>query len=155
MLTDRIESFIKEMLMQEGVQVDLKRNELAAQFGCAPSQINYVLDTRFTVGHGYIIESRRGGGGFIRIVKIVRDDRADFLHMLYEQLGDQVGRKESMAIIRQMHDQGIIDRNGAYLIHAATDLSGADAPEETKRTIRAYALKSCIRLLLRELEEGK
>ena len=67
-LSDSIERFIKE-LMEEDAQIELKRNELAQHFGCAPSQINYVLATRFSVDHGYIIESRRGGGGFVRIVR--------------------------------------------------------------------------------------
>ncbi len=62
-LSDVIEQFIKDML-DEGAQIELKRNELAEHFGCAPSQINYVLATRFTLNHGYIIESRRGGGGY-------------------------------------------------------------------------------------------
>ena len=60
-LSDTIERFIKD-LMEEGSHVELRRNELAQHFGCAPSQINYVLATRFSVDHGYVIESRRGGG---------------------------------------------------------------------------------------------
>ena len=63
-LSDTIESFIKELLSQDETEVELKRNELAEYFGCAPSQINYVLATRFTPDHGYVIESRRGGGGY-------------------------------------------------------------------------------------------
>ena len=68
-LSDAIERFIKD-LMEEGAQVEVKRNELAQHFGCAPSQINYVLATRFSVDHGYVIESRRGGGGYVRIVRM-------------------------------------------------------------------------------------
>ena len=71
-LSDTIESFIKEMMRQEEQGVELKRNELAEYFGCAPSQINYVLSTRFTPDAGYMVESRRGGGGYIRIVQVVR-----------------------------------------------------------------------------------
>ena len=62
-LSDNIEHFIKE-LMCDDTHIELRRNELAQHFGCAPSQINYVLATRFSVDHGYIIESRRGGGGY-------------------------------------------------------------------------------------------
>ena len=71
-LSDSIESFIKTLITQEEPEVELKRNELAEYFGCAPSQINYVLATRFSPDHGYIIESRRGGGGYIRIVRVVQ-----------------------------------------------------------------------------------
>ena len=72
-LSDAIEQFIKTMLTQEAPEVELKRNELAEYFNCAPSQINYVLATRFTPDHGYIIESRRGGGGYIRIFRMAQD----------------------------------------------------------------------------------
>ena len=71
-LSDAIEQFIKELMDQEA-QIELRRNELAHHFGCAPSQINYVLATRFTPDHGYIIESRRGGGGYIRIFRMAQD----------------------------------------------------------------------------------
>ena len=64
-LSDSIERFIKTLLEQEETEIELKRNELAEYFGCAPSQINYVLATRFTPDHGYVIESQRGGGGYI------------------------------------------------------------------------------------------
>lgn len=66
-VSDAIESFIKALLQGDETQVELQRNELAARFGCAPSQINYVLSTRFTCEHGYRIESRRGGGGYVRV----------------------------------------------------------------------------------------
>ena len=76
-LSDSSEQFIKE-LMDEGSQIEVRRNELAQHFGCAPSQINYVLATRFSVDHGYIIESRRGGGGYVRIVRM-RERMQDYL----------------------------------------------------------------------------
>ena len=69
-LSDVIEEFIKSLLKESEGQLELQRNELADFFECAPSQINYVLATRFTLNHGYYIESRRGGGGYIRIVRL-------------------------------------------------------------------------------------
>ena len=63
-LSDTIESFIKAMIQEDTPEVELKRNELAEYFHCAPSQINYVLATRFTPDHGYVTSSQRGGGGF-------------------------------------------------------------------------------------------
>ena len=71
-LSDSIEQFIKDLLNEEATEVELKRNELAEYFGCAPSQINYVLATRFSPDHGYLTESRRGGGGYIRIVRAAK-----------------------------------------------------------------------------------
>ena len=77
-LSDTIEKFIKD-LMEEETHVELRRNELAQHFGCAPSQINYVLATRFSVDHGYVIESRRGGGGFVRIVRMRESPEGNLL----------------------------------------------------------------------------
>ena len=82
-LSDAIEQFIKTMLTQEAPEVELKRNELAEYFNCAPSQINYVLATRFTPDHGYIIESRRGGGGYIRIFRMAQDTSEHLLYLLH------------------------------------------------------------------------
>ena len=74
LLSDSIEAFIKTLLEDENREIELRRNELAEHFQCAPSQINYVLATRFTPDHGYVIESRRGGGGYPS--KACRDTRA-------------------------------------------------------------------------------
>ena len=86
-LSDSIEQFIKE-LMDEGSQIEVRRNELAQHFGCAPSQINYVLATRFSVDHGYIIESRRGGGGYVRIVRM-RERVQEYLRTEREKEGTE------------------------------------------------------------------
>ena len=86
-LSDSIERFIKE-LMDEGTQIEVRRNELAQHFGCAPSQINYVLATRFSVDHGYIIESRRGGGGYVRIVRM-RERVQEYLRTEREKEGTE------------------------------------------------------------------
>ena len=95
-LSDSIEHFIKE-LMSGGTQVDLRRNELAQHFGCAPSQINYVLATRFSLDHGYIIESRRGGGGYVRIVRMQSRAEKNFLETLLE-------REPDNALYNEMHE---------------------------------------------------
>ena len=88
-LTDIIEKFIKEMISEdEENKVLIQRNELADQFRCAPSQINYVLSTRFTYAKGYIIESRRGGGGYISIKKIEHKCPVSTKKMLNESIGD-------------------------------------------------------------------
>ena len=85
LLSDSIEDFIKALMEDEQDQqqaIELRRNELAEHFQCAPSQINYVLATRFTPDHGYVIESRRGGGGYIRILRLAATRRVELLHSL-------------------------------------------------------------------------
>ena len=93
-LSDNIEHFIKELMCEEA-QIDLRRNELAQHFGCAPSQINYVLATRFSVDHGYIIESRRGGGGYVRIVRMQERDEGNLLDALLSRVGNSVTEETS------------------------------------------------------------
>ena len=91
-LSDTIEQFIKD-LMSGDVQVELRRNELAQHFGCAPSQINYVLATRFSVDHGYVIESRRGGGGYVRIVRMAQRPEGNLLSLLLNRVGTACPRR--------------------------------------------------------------
>lgn len=86
-LSDSIETFIKELLNDDQPEVELKRNELAEYFNCAPSQINYVLATRFSLASGYVIESRRGGGGCIRIVRVVQDRGQRLMYLINEGIG--------------------------------------------------------------------
>ena len=96
-LRDAIEHFIKE-LMEEDKQIEVKRNELAQHFGCAPSQINYVLATRFSVDHGYIIESRRGGGGYVRIVRMTQGANDNMLETLLKRVGTSIDEESANAI---------------------------------------------------------
>ncbi len=145
-LSDEIERFIKAMLVDDALE--LRRNELAARFGCAPSQINYVLSTRFTADHGYMIESRRGGGGYIRIVRVVMDDRARLLNGLSERIGQEIGREDTAAILRRLHDQELLTHDEASLLFAAMDVRTLKESEDTKRRYRAHAMKNVINTLL-------
>ena len=110
-LSDTIESFIKELLgASEDDGVELKRNELAEYFQCAPSQINYVLSTRFTPDHGYMIESRRGGGGCIRIVHVERN-QGDYLdYLIRERVGLSLADKDAQLLLRQLVESGTVSR---------------------------------------------
>ena len=83
-LSDMIEEFIKALLEESNGQLELQRNELADYFECAPSQINYVLATRFSLDRGYYIESRRGGGGYIRIIRLDMDNNDYIMYLLRE-----------------------------------------------------------------------
>ena len=106
-LSDAIEKFIKE-LMEEGAQVEVKRNELAQHFGCAPSQINYVLATRFSVDHGYVIESRRGGGGYVRIVRMQQSPDGNLLSVLLNRVGGEIDEESAVAIIAHLLAKGLL-----------------------------------------------
>jgi transcriptional regulator CtsR len=108
-LSDVIEAFIKKMLENNNHDVlEIKRNELANQFSCAPSQINYVLTTRFTSDKGYYIESKRGGGGYIKITKIEYEKNEVLFEVIKEKIGDRITYNSSKKIIDSLFENGII-----------------------------------------------
>lgn len=153
-LSDSIERFIKE-LMEEDAQIELKRNELAQHFGCAPSQINYVLATRFSVDHGYIIESRRGGGGFVRIVRMTHPGGSSLLEALLNRVGSEIDEEHANAIVVLLYERQLITRNEAMLIKAAVAKNALALPVSAKNILRAAVLKNILQQVFRNLEEGR
>ena len=145
-LSDSIEQFIKTMLSQEEHEIELKRNELAEYFGCAPSQINYVLATRFTPDHGYIIESRRGGGGYIRIFRMQQDTGKQLVYLLNERIGDSITVLSANHLIQQLKERDIVTSDEAALMAAAVSQQAISLPlpEERKNALRAKILKTML-----------
>ncbi|MDY3816925.1 MAG: CtsR family transcriptional regulator [Candidatus Limiplasma sp.] len=142
-LSDSIEQFIKTMLTQDEYDVELKRNELAEYFGCAPSQINYVLSTRFTPDHGYIIESRRGGGGCIRIFRMRQDTSAQLSYMRNQRIGDSIDALTASHLIQQLQERKAVTPGEAALMNAAVSDQSLSLPitAEMKDALRAKILK--------------
>ena len=142
-LSDSIEQFIKTMLTQDEYDVELKRNELAEYFGCAPSQINYVLSTRFTPDHGYIIESRRGGGGCIRIFRMRQDTSAQLSYMRNQRIGDSIDALTASHLIQQLQERNAVTPGEAALMNAAVSDQALSLPiaAEMKDALRAKILK--------------
>ena len=87
-----IEEYLKKALKEEG-KVEIQRNEIADLFDCVPSQINYVINSRFTIQHGYTVESKRGGGGYIRIIEIQVNNNAEQLELMDEIIGTELSEK--------------------------------------------------------------
>ena len=145
-LSDSIEQFIKTMLTQDEHEIEQKRNELAEYFGCAPSQINYVLATRFTPDHGYIIESRRGGGGYIRIFRMQQDTREQLLYMLNERIADSIDGLSAAHLIQQLLERELITQRESALMNAAISAQALSLPipAEMKNALRAKILKSML-----------
>lgn len=151
-LSDTIERFIKE-LMEEDAQIELKRNELAQHFGCAPSQINYVLATRFSVDHGYIIESRRGGGGFVRIVRMTHPGGSTLLDALLNRIGTEIDEESANAIIVLLYERRIVTKNEAMLMKAAVQKNALALPVSAKNVLRAAVMRNMLQQVFRNLEE--
>ncbi len=145
-LSDSIESFIKTLMNEDATEVELKRNELAEYFGCAPSQINYVLATRFSPDHGYLTESRRGGGGYIRIVRVVQSGAQRLMYLVNERIGDSLTEEETLRLISQLKEQRIVTADEAALMAAALSsrAMGVPVPDSLKDALRARMMKSML-----------
>ena len=148
-LSDAIEQFIKTMLTQEAPEVELKRNELAEYFNCAPSQINYVLATRFTPDHGYIIESRRGGGGYIRIVR--REIDADgIVEAAFAAVGDSLTETAMRSTLDTLYAADLITSREKKYIRSCLSASALSAlPREMQDAARAAAFRGFLLALMK------
>ena len=153
-LSDSIEHFIKD-LMTEDAHVELRRNELAQHFGCAPSQINYVLATRFSVDHGYIIESRRGGGGYVRIVRMQTRGEPNFLDALLNRVGNSVDEETANAIISNLFERKMITGREAALMRSAVSRNALALPISAKDVLRAAVFRNMLVQVFKNLEEDK
>lgn len=151
-LSDAIERFIKE-LMSEDTHIELRRNELAQHFGCAPSQINYVLATRFSVDHGYLIESRRGGGGYVRIVRMRARQGGNLLDALIKRVGNSIDEDTANAITQHLQDCALVTPNEAKLLRAATGRNALSLPVSGKDVLRAAVFKNMLIQVFRNAEE--
>ncbi|MGI6189398.1 MAG: CtsR family transcriptional regulator [Clostridiales bacterium] len=144
-LSDMIEDFINALLNESDGQLELQRNELADYFECAPSQINYVLATRFSVDRGYYIESRRGGGGYIRIIRLDIDDDDYMMYLLRERIGNRISQQAAEDIIYHMLNKGIITRRESIIMKSAIQDKVVTAlPSNIKDSIRANLMKSML-----------
>lgn len=114
-LSDDIERYIKAYL-QGMDEVELRRNEIASQFDCVPSQINYVINTRFTIPKGYVVESKRGGSGYIRISKLQIQDEGDLLDLLKEQILDEMTPNQTRQYLVDLHRHGLLSKRESQLL---------------------------------------
>ncbi|MDH7479445.1 MAG: CtsR family transcriptional regulator [Syntrophomonadaceae bacterium] len=143
-LVNRIERYLKALLEDspEGV-IELQRNDLALEFGCVPSQINYVLSTRFTVQHGYLVESRRGGGGFVRLIKLPLRRMRQLEDVLRESIGERISPGVAEGLIVRLLEEGLLTRREALILRRVIDRSTlleVDQPDRLRARILQVAL---------------
>lgn len=150
-LADRIEIYLKRILEQstEGFVI-LQRGVLAEEFSCAPSQINYVLDTRFSVDRGYLVESRRGGGGYLRIVRLGFNNDGDFQNIMRQLIGSQLTENRAVNLLQRLAEDDIITRREEEIIRTVLqrDTLGPESP--TINGLRAHMMKRILLTLSRE-----
>src|SRR5690625_5072931 len=119
-ITDIIERYLKEVLKAKGQNmIEIKRNEIADQFQCVPSQINYVINTRFTEEKGYMIESKRGGGGYIRIIRIEHQDHSELIDSLINMINPKVTQQSAVDVLERLLEKEVITEREAKIILSA------------------------------------
>lgn len=149
-LARRIELYLKRLLDEaEAEVIELQRNELANTFECAPSQINYVLSTRFTPSHGYIVESRRGGGGFIRIVRLTWEYEAEPLEYLEKLLCFECNFQEAQGIIEMWKNNGTLTPREAKILQTITGKQFLNPDSLNPNILRAKILRAALIVALR------
>lgn len=142
-LSDAIADMILNMFDDDTPTIQIQRNDLAAQLGCVPSQINYVITSRFTPEQGYRIESRRGGGGYIMITRAATKKNA--IMSLVNSIGKSIDEKSAKANIYNLHCQGLIsDKAGRIMMSVVSDNNFKGIENETKNQIRANLLKQML-----------
>jgi transcriptional regulator CtsR len=146
-MSDMIEEYLKKALQDEG-KIEIQRNEIAELFNCVPSQINYVINTRFTMQHGYNVESKRGGGGYIRIVKIQVNSNTDLLERMSQIIGNHVTEKEGQVIIGTLYKNDLMTSREAQIMLAAIAQENYSGNQLIDNQLRAKILLSMIELLI-------
>ena len=142
-MSDMIEEFIKDLFSEEDSIIEIQRNDLAQQFNCVPSQINYVIQTRFKPSQGYYVESRRGGGGNIKIRKINITKSNYFMHII-NSIEDRLTNQEVDIFISNFLSYQMITETEAKLLKVATSDNVLKLPQPTRDEIRAKIFKNML-----------
>ena len=141
---DIIEKFIKDLIEKEEKEyIEIKRNDLAEQFNCVPSQINYVISTRFKPSQGYYVESKRGGGGHIKIKKVSMT-KSDYLMQIIAGIGNSITSQEVDILISDFLTYGVVTEEIAKILKVATNDNVLTVKKEERDKLRANILKNII-----------
>ena len=142
-MSDAIEKLLLEMIKDGGGTIEIQRNNLAGELNCVPSQINYVIQTRFTPERGYIIESRRGGGGGVRI-RSVSTERTTYPMHIVNAVGDSLSYATAAVFVQNLLDYECITKREALLILGAVNNNVLPFPPDIRDTLRARIFKNMI-----------
>ena len=143
-MSDLVAQTILEMLDSQNGNAEIQRNELATTLGCVPSQINYVITSRFTPEQGYVVESRRGGGGYIRITRIKADDKTMVMHVV-NSIGDSLDKMTAEVMLKNLYREQILDRKTANVMAVAlSERALRNAPQSIRDNLRADIFKNML-----------
>lgn len=146
-ISDIIEAYLKEIL-GDSAQIEIRRSEIANHFDVVPSQINYVIKTRFTIQNGYLVKSKRGGGGYIRIERVNLLDNVDVLNSLIQTIGDSIRERDAFAIVQTLYDEKVITQREGDLMLVALAKQTLDVGDtDVEARLRARVLISLLNRL--------
>ncbi|MFC0190603.1 CtsR family transcriptional regulator [Fictibacillus aquaticus] len=147
-ISDIIENYLKQILSSADERaIEIKRTDVAERFQCVPSQINYVINTRFTVEKGFVVESKRGGGGYIRIMKVETESYVHLIDQLVHLIGDKISQNSAESVIRRLMDEEIINEREARLMVSVMDRTVLNIELPGRDRLRADLLKAMIQTL--------
>lgn len=133
--------------MSESEIVEIKRNEIADKFQCVPSQINYVINTRFTIEKGYVVESKRGGGGYIRIIKVQSYDHAELVDQILSLIHNRISQSSAEDVIYRLVEEEVITNREARIMMSVIDRSVLYIELPHRDELRARMLKAMLQTL--------
>ncbi|MCI6616547.1 CtsR family transcriptional regulator [Ruminococcus sp.] len=143
-MSDLVAQYIMQMLDEQNGSAEIQRNELAGNLGCVPSQINYVITSRFTPEQGYIVESRRGGGGYIRISRVKMDRGTAMMHII-NSVGSSLDKATAEVMLNNMLQRNMLEMQSAKLIAAAlSDRTLSQVEQDNRDTVRADLFKNML-----------
>ena len=142
-MSDIIEEYLKNVLLAQE-KVEIRRSEIADRFNCVPSQINYVINTRFTVQQGYVVESKRGGGGYIRIMKVNLVDDMDIIDTLLEVVPEELSIKQANHILQNLYDNELLSKREAQLLNIAMSKESLTEAEQCSDQLRSNMMKNIL-----------
>lgn len=146
-ISDIIEGYLKSILADDE-KVEIRRSEIADHFDVVPSQINYVIKTRFTLQNGYLVQSKRGGGGYIRIERVNLIDDVDVLNMLISTIGDSISESDATTIVQTLYAEKVITRReGNLMLVALSKETLALSDRKVADQLRARILVSLLNRL--------
>lgn len=154
-ISDIIESYLKQVLeLSESEIVEIKRSEVADKFQCVPSQINYVINTRFTMERGYMVESKRGGGGYIRISKVKLHNQAHLIDQLKVLIGRKISQSRAEDVIIRLLEEDIISEREAKIMLNVIDRTVLYIDLPDRDELRARVLLAMLRTIKYDWEKG-
>lgn len=143
-MSDLVAQYIMQILDEQNGSAEIQRNELAGNLGCVPSQINYVITSRFTPEQGYIVESRRGGGGYIRISRVKMDRGTAMMHII-NSVGSSLDKATAEVMLNNMLQRNMLEMQSAKLIAAAlSDRTLSQVEQDKRDTVRADLFKNML-----------